>query len=136
MVFLATSTKTRQRVAIKVTKTSLGYRSILSNWSALQQANREVECLRNLSHPFVLQLLDEYDFTDANGGKGIAIVTDYCDKGNLQNYLERCRPDLDLRLKWRQQLAEGMKYIHSHPSHPSCTVTSNRTTFSSLLMIL
>ena len=113
-VFLAAS-KDGRRVAIKVTKTDFGYWTILTNGTSAtsRQARNEVKCLRQLDHPYILELLDAYDFTSASGGKGSAIVTEYCAKGNLQQYLEKYRPNEAERLKWCQQLAEAMKYIHS-----------------------
>ena len=113
-VFLAQS-RSEQKVAIKVTKTDFGYRQLVTNGtsSRCRQARSEVECLKQLRHPYVIQLLDAYDFTSANGGKGYAIVMEYCAKGNLQQFLERTRPGVDRRFKWCQQLAEAMKYIHS-----------------------
>ena len=113
-VFLAAS-KDGRRVAIKVTKTDFGYWTILTNGTSAtsRQARNEVKCLRQLDHPYILELLDAYDFTSASGGIGSAIVTEYCAKGNLQQYLERYRPGEAKRLKWCHQLAEAMKYIHS-----------------------
>lgn len=113
-VFLATS-KSGRKVAIKVTKTDFGYWTLVTKATSAtsRQARNEVECLRQLRHPYILELLDAYDFTSASGGKGSAIVTEYCAKGNLQQYLEKYRPGEEKRLKWCQQLAEAMKYIHS-----------------------
>ena len=113
-VFLATS-RSGQKVAIKITKTDFGYRQLVTNGtsSRCRQARSEVENLKRLHHPYIIRMLDAYDFTSANGGKGYAIVMEYCAKGNLQQFLERTRPGVDKRFKWCQQLAEAMKYIHS-----------------------
>ena len=113
-VFLATS-RSGRRVAIKITKTNFGYWQLFTQGtsSRCRQARSEVECLKQLRHPYIIQLLDAYDFTSANGGRGSAIVMEYCAKGNLQQFLEGFRPGLEKRFKWCQQLADAMKYIHS-----------------------
>lgn len=112
-VFLAKS-RSGRRVAIKVAKTGFGYGTLVRRGtsSTIRQAQNEIECLRQLRHPYIIQLLDEYSFT-SDVGQGIAIVTEYCAKGNLQQYLQRNRPGVDQRFKWCQQLAEAMKHIHS-----------------------
>ena len=111
-VFLATS-RSGQKVAIKIT--NLSSRQLVTNEtpSKYLRALNEVKCLNQLCHPYIIQLLDAYIFNSANGGKGIAIVMEYCPKGNLQQFLEKYRPGVDRRFKWCQQLAEAMKYIHS-----------------------
>ena len=110
--------KNGQQVAIKVCKTDVGFMQMMlhgvKSSDLLQQALQEAQCLNELRHPYVLQLLDVYVFTSQRGGKpGIALVTEYCPKGNLQQYLERYRPGEDKRFRWCHQLAEAMKYIHS-----------------------
>ena len=109
--------KDGQEVAIKICKTDVGLMQVLLHGvrssDLLQQALKEAQCLSEMSHPYVLQLLDVYDFTSQRGGKGIALVTEYCAKGNLQQYLEKYRPGEEKRFKWCHQLAEAMKYIHS-----------------------
>ena len=109
--------KSGQIVAIKVCKTDVGLMQMMMHGvkssDLLQQAVQEAQCLNELRHPYVLQLLDVYIFTSQRGGKGIALVTEYCAKGNLQQYLERYRPGEEKRFKWCHQLAEAMKYIHS-----------------------
>ena len=118
-VFRARRTKDDQEVAIKICKTDVGLMQMLSlgvrSTDLLRQAVREAECLNELRHPYVLELLDAYDFTSQSGKKGFALVTEYCANGNLQQYLEKKRPgeDLEKMLKWYHQLAEAMKYIHS-----------------------
>lgn len=105
-------------VAIKICKTDVGFFQMLmlglgSSDRLLQQALEEARCLHKLRHPHVLQLLDVYDFASERGGKGIALVTEYCAKGNLQQYLEKYRPSEEKRFKWCHQLAVAMQYIHS-----------------------
>ena len=111
-------TKSDEKVAIKICKTDVSLTQILfqgikSSSDLLHQAMYEAQCLNELRHPYVLQLLDVYTFTSQRGGKGVALVTEYCAKGNLEQYLEENRPDEEMRFKWCQQLAEAMKYIHS-----------------------
>ena len=110
-------TKSGEEVAIKLCKTDVSLMQMLfqgvKSSDLLQQAMQEAQFLNELRHPYVLQLLDVYTFTSQRGGKGVAIVTEYCTKGNLQQYLEKYRPGEEMRFKWCQQLAEAMKYIHS-----------------------
>ena len=105
-------------VAIKICKTDVGFVQMLLHGfklsdRLLQQALEEARCLNRLRHRHVLQLLDVYDFTSERGGKGIALVTEYCAKGSLQQYLEKYRPGEEKRFKWCRQLAISMQYIHS-----------------------
>ena len=115
-VFRARNRQGRE-VAIKICKTDVGFLQMMMHGvkssDLLKQAVEEAQHLNNLRHPYVLELLDVYDFTSERGGKGIALVTEYCAKGNLQQYLERFRPGEEKRFKWCHQLAEAMHYIHS-----------------------
>ena len=109
--------KEGQEVAIKICKTDVSFMQMMlqgvRSSDLLQQAVQEAQCLSELSHPYVLELLDIYKFTSLRGGKGIALVTEYCAKGNLEQYLERDRPGEEKRFKWCYQLAEAVMYIHS-----------------------
>lgn len=112
-VFRARRTKDGRQVAIKVCKTDVGFMQMISSTALMQQAVREAKYLDELRHPYVLELLDAYDFTSKNGKKGFALVTEYYAKGNLQQYLKKERPGEEKMLKWYHQLAEAMEYIHS-----------------------
>ena len=111
-------TKDGHNVAIKICKTDVGIMQGLTcglkSSDLLRQAIKEAKCLNELRHPYVLELLEVYDFNSQHGGKGIAIVTEYCTKGSLRQYLMNHRPeDPEERFKWYAQLADAMQYIHS-----------------------
>lgn len=115
-VFRAIDNHENRIVAIKICKTDVGLIQMfmhgLRSSHLLQQALEEAEHLNKLRHPYVLEMLEVYDFTSERGGKGVALVTEYCANGNLQQYLEQNHPDEEKRFKWCNQLAEAMQHIH------------------------
>ena len=115
-VFLGELKKDGIEVAIKICKTDVGYckaaLQIVNSKDLFDQALQEARILRELQHPYIVAMLDVYDFTSARGGRGIAIVMEYCENGNLQQYLEKYRPTRDKRFLWCFQLAKALEYIH------------------------
>ena len=69
--------------------------------------------LLDLRHPHVLEFYEKYEFHKLKWF-GIGIVTEFCNNGNLQSYLEKHgRPSWSTRLVWYKQLASAMEFIHS-----------------------
>ena len=68
-----------------------------------------------LRHPHIVSFLTAYDFR-TGGRSALAIVTEFCGKGELHQYLQESgqQPDSSERLKWFKQLTEGLKYIHDN----------------------
>lgn len=121
-VFLAQDRdKNRRRVAIKCIVIGSGGRVMVclskltgKHEKDVQMAWAEAELLMKLRHPHIVEFLEAYDYRAAKGKTAVAIVTEFCEKGNLQNYLHFRRnwPDLEKRLQWFEQLADGLSYLH------------------------
>ena len=120
-VLLARDRSDGKNVAIKCIKTGVAAGLMTyftpmnyAQWKALTDANKEANMLLRLQHPHILGFLKTYKYCDASGNIAIAIVTDFCEYGDLHSYLSQGnRPDLYQRLDWLHQLAEGLHYIHS-----------------------
>ena len=120
-VLLARDRSNDEHVAIKCIKTGMaaGLMTYFTPMNSVQRkaltdANKEANMLLRLRHPHILRFLKAYMYCDASGNIAIAIVTDFCEYGDLYSYLSRGnRPDLFQRLVWLGQLAEGLNYIHS-----------------------
>ena len=64
----------------------------------------------------MVRYYDSYYYTiESTGSKGFAIVTEICTEGDLQKYLDELQHHLEIevRLRWYQQLADAVSYIHS-----------------------
>ena len=85
----------------------------VSQDSVLQEAWKEANLLMKLRHPNVVGFLKAYDYQDLNGRKALAIVTDLCEKGDLNSYLETSGIGVQERLQWMIQLLKGLGYIHN-----------------------
>lgn len=108
-----------RKVAIKCVKTGRAERDLINIlikfvFGGRKPVNQEAEMLQKLQHPRILGFLKAYEYQDARHTV-LAIVTDFCEKGDLFKYLaiEDNAPDPYKRLQWFQQLANGLKYIHS-----------------------
>ena len=121
-VLLARDRSNGKNVAIKCIKAGAAAGGLMTYFTsltsvqrkALTDANKEADMLLRLRHPHILGFLKAYKYCDASGNVAVAIVTDFCENGDLHTYLSRGhRPDLFKRLQWLQQLAEGLNYIHS-----------------------
>ena len=86
-----------------------------NNSTEFQKAISEAKILFKLSHGCIVSYYGSYDYTvpTSDHVKGFAIVTNYCSQGDLRCYLKEKFPDFDVRLKWYQQLADAVGYIHS-----------------------
>ena len=93
---------------IKIFKIVLGVRKLKT------EASKEADMLLKLQHPGILGFLKAYEYQEAHNTV-LAIVTDFCENGDLSKYLkiQGKSPDPYKRLQWFQQLANGLKYIHS-----------------------
>lgn len=127
-------------VAIKIV---LAKRSLLKvvlrrKPAAFHEAQQEVDILLRLQHPNVVGLKGYYEFKPKHNQVGLAMVTEYCSRGNLQMYLEEKtakneRGEKEFNLKWYKQLSEGLKFIHSkHIVHrdlkpPNILISSDYT---------
>ena len=109
----------KPEVAIKLIQSKEGTDTLMSYFTsqgnqALRNATNEVYILSQLEHPNVIKFLDAYVYRDTRGDLAAAIITYFYEKGDLCNYLSQGnRLDRSKRLQWFQQLAEGLKYIHS-----------------------
>ena len=118
-VLLANDKTKGERVAIKCLKAGAASGSLMDYFTSmtsarLADARKEADMLLKLRHPHILGFLKAYEYRDENGKRAIAIVTDFCENGDLYKFLSRGnRPDLSKRLRWFQQLAEGLHYIHN-----------------------
>ena len=119
-VMKARDSSTGGLVAIKVVKAhhSLLDKILRRKSKELTDAHQEVDILEKLEHPNVLRLETYYEFNVKFKEIGLAIVTEFCSKGNLQDYLHNLsckdeRPNKELCLLWYSQLAQGLNFIHS-----------------------
>ena len=120
-VLRALDKQRQQPVAIKCVKASSGgaiatlFTLVSPQRKKMEAAWKEAQLLMKLRHQNILGFLKAYDFKDANGKMAIAIVTDYCEGGDLQKFLEVKGQTLGVakRRQWFQELSLGLQYIHS-----------------------
>ena len=116
----ALNIETDEVVAIKIVKVKECFLDfIMKNKSIAKrgEALQEVEMLVQLKHNNIVALLDFFEFR----GKfktGLAIVMEFCENGNLQEYLEIIAPtliriELPRRKLWYTQLSCALQFIHS-----------------------
>ncbi len=74
-----------------------------------KRLGRELLCWIRLQHPHILPLLG-FAFISENGNRP-CLITTWCDKGNLSEYLTKT-PDANRRLLV-SQIAQGVAYLHS-----------------------
>ena len=116
-VMKAKDSSTGDLVAIKI----LTARRSIVQWflgrksKEITNAHQEVNILQKLDHSNVLRLESYYEFKVNFIETGLAIVTEYCSKGNLQDYLNDLGDSLNKEfcLLWYSQLTQGLKFIHS-----------------------
>ncbi|XP_022778874.1 serine/threonine-protein kinase PDIK1L-like, partial [Stylophora pistillata] len=82
------------------------------NALALQEAVREAEMLREISHPNIISLRGTKQVLDAQGQLYMFLLTDYCPGGNLNQRLPRSSND-QVNLTWMKQMASAVAYLHS-----------------------
>jgi len=82
--------------------------------SELQEVRREIRIMARLRHPNILMLVGAvFDSTD----REMAIITEYCEHGTLQEHLRHIKDaDRQLlwgkKLDWAAQVARGMAFLH------------------------
>lgn len=114
-VFLAKDRTSGCEVAIKIIKAraSLGEFVLGKKPSQVKEGRQEANLLFELRHNNILQIVETYEFKHFLT-RGLAIVTEYCSQGSLQQCLKELTgpPDVEKRLDWYEQLATGLAFIH------------------------
>lgn len=87
-------------------------RILCVNALALQEAVREAEMLREISHPNIISLRGTKLVRDAQDQLYMFLLTDYCPGGNLNQRLPRSSND-QVNLTWMKQMASAVAYLHS-----------------------
>ncbi len=82
------------------------------------EAMQEVDLLVQLKHPNIVRLIDFFEFSEMFKIAGLAMVMEFCEKGNLQEHLGSAAStgkhlDLLQRKMWYTQLASAVQFIHS-----------------------
>ena len=72
-------------------------------------AHREAHTLQNVRHDSVLHLRSS--FVDLQN-HAVYLVTEYCENGSLSENLQNGPITWSLRMKWFEQLLEGLVYLH------------------------
>ena len=82
------------------------------NQAAIQNAFREVETMKQISHENVIAIIgaDQYHVSQ---GLHMLILTEYCGGGNLNDRLNRPSTE-ETNLKWFRQTTAALAYLHSH----------------------
>lgn len=119
-VLKARDDRENEDVAIKIVKARKSIMAIIlrRKSSTLDDAKQEVDMLIQLQHQNIVSLKAFYEFKEKRGIIGLAMVMEFCGKGNLQTYLETAasageRPDIPLRMHWYKQLSIGLNFIHT-----------------------
>ncbi|XP_062609119.1 uncharacterized protein LOC134270886 [Saccostrea cucullata] len=74
-------------------------------------AEKEASLLTDLQHEFILHAVTSFQDKGA-----LCIVTEFCDQGDLSQFLERrCGKSLDEQriVEWFRQICSALKYLHS-----------------------
>lgn len=101
LVYLARDSRLDRQVAIKCLRTELiepHYR---------ERFKREALLLAKLNHPNIVQI---YDYLETN--EQLALVMEYVDGQNLQQHLREHIVSLAQRMKWLEQIAQGLAVAH------------------------
>jgi len=86
--------------------------------AAAENALREVQVLRRLQHPHIVEFLGAFaDTRDTTGGT-LCLLMAYCEGGDLQQRLMTVRQEgqhlsEQLALRWFDQLCSAVAYVHS-----------------------
>lgn len=83
-----------------------------SSRTDVKEAMREVNMLKGLRHPYILQFEEAFVVYRENE-KYTCIVTEYCSNGTLNDHLaiETTKKN---NHRWMVELASAMKYLHEH----------------------
>ena len=104
-------------VAIKVIKAKASLWQIVSGGkpSQVKDGKQEAQMLFRLVHKHVMEIFDTFEFKKIPFTRGLAIVTEYCSKGNLHECLRRYgSPPFLHRVGWYRELTLGLEFIHSN----------------------
>lgn len=82
------------------------------NALALQNALREAETLRHISHPHIISILGTSQVTNAQGQLHMLLLTEYCPGGNFNQRLP-LPSNHEAKLKWMKQTASAVAHLHS-----------------------
>lgn len=83
----------------------------LNPQSAIRNALREIQTMRQISHENVIAIKDADKFSDAQG-LHVLILTEYCAGGNLNERLTRPSSE-ELNFKWIRQTSAALSFLHS-----------------------
>ncbi|CEM06999.1 unnamed protein product [Vitrella brassicaformis CCMP3155] len=98
-----------QPVAVKVVDEDI--RQEIDRDDLYDEVLKEVEPMLHVKHPYVIKFLGIC--TDKTYGP--MIITELCEGGSLQSYLESGEPlSADLRAKFTKQICEAMQAFHDH----------------------
>ncbi len=122
-VFCANDSQHNQQVAIKIVKVRESVLDVILRRKKAQEklveAMQEVDILVQLIHPNIVALKEFFEFKVGviGGEMGIAMVMEFCAKGNLQEYLGKLAASHQLvqesqRKLWYSQLAQAIQFIH------------------------
>ncbi|XP_062588790.1 uncharacterized protein LOC134250433 [Saccostrea cucullata] len=88
-----------------------------------ERAEQEASLLKDLQHEFILRTVTSYHEKGA-----LCIVTEFCDQGNLSEFLERRNDNFldELRIvEWFRQICSALKYLHGrHILHRDVATSS------------
>jgi osmotically-inducible protein OsmY len=106
-VYLAEEVTLRRKVAIKTILPEV----VAREPRAAEVFYAEARLTAGLAHPYILPIY--FVGEEASGGPSLPyIVMEYVDGGDLETILARKSVDLRQRLRWMQQIAEGLAYAH------------------------
>lgn len=79
-----------------------------------KQIESEISVMKKIDHPNIVKYIDSFEIKNSfNNEVNIVIVMEYCENGDLCNYLLRNGFDNDLqRTKITLGFLEGIKYLH------------------------
>ena len=72
-----------------------------------QRAMNEINILNSLDHPHILKFVEFFE-TDCK----LILISEYCNDGDLKNYLSSNKGFNELKKKWILQLIMTLNYIH------------------------
>ena len=82
------------------------------NASALQNAVREAEMLKQISHPNIIAIQGTGQVNGTQGYLHMLLLTEYCPGGNFNQWLPSPSTN-QMNLKWMKQTAHAIAYLHS-----------------------
>ncbi|KAL9644696.1 hypothetical protein ABK040_012350 [Willaertia magna] len=109
-VYLAT--KNKQEYALKVIELPK-----TTDKETIENIEREVKILKNLTHPNIMQFVEEFPLKDQFDRNCVGVVTEFCPKGTIGDIIEKDE-HVDLNLwriiYWFVQLVDAISYCHDN----------------------